>query len=180
MSKQAVIITSSQPILADGVKTILAKNLVNASNISVNIDRDAQHTVVQTQWGNLVMLDDPQLMTRVFSDNVLQPKAVVLATSGTEVIHAAMAKLMNGEYFIDPSFEREQQATDLTLTDRQAEILQMYADGATTQDIAAALGLSTETIRTHTKRILAKLNARTRTHAVAIGGSRSIIHPPKA
>ena len=37
------------------------------------------------------------------------------------------------------------------------------------------LGLSTETIRTHTKRILAKLNANTRTHAVAIAVRAQIL-----
>jgi len=38
-----------------------------------------------------------------------------------------------------------------------------------TDAVAQELGLSTETVRTHTKRILAKLDASTRTQAVAIG-----------
>ena len=179
MPKPAVIITSKQPLVADGLKTTLANNLVDASKISIEYDPNSEHTVVQTEWGNLVLLEDPQLMTRVFGDNALQPKAIVLATSGVGVIHTAMARLMNGEYFIDPSFERDQQVTDLTLTERQAEILQMLADGAKTEGVADALKLSTETIRTHTKRILAKLNAKTRAHAVAIAVSNSIIHEPK-
>ena len=49
------------------------------------------------------------------------------------------------------------------------EILQMLADGMQTEAVAIKLGLSTETVRTHTKRILAKLGADTRTQAVAIG-----------
>jgi RNA polymerase sigma factor (sigma-70 family) len=56
-----------------------------------------------------------------------------------------------------------------TLTARQREILQMLADGMQTDAVAKQLGLSTETVRTHTKRILAKLDADTRTQAVAIG-----------
>ena len=58
---------------------------------------------------------------------------------------------------------------DKTLSDRQREILQMLADGMQTEAVAIKLGLSTETVRTHTKRILAKLGADTRTQAVAIG-----------
>ena len=54
-------------------------------------------------------------------------------------------------------------------SERQREILQMLADGMQTEAVAIKLGLSTETVRTHTKRILAKLAADTRTQAVAIG-----------
>ena len=42
----------------------------------------------------------------------------------------------------------------------------MLADGMQTEAVARKLGLSTETVRTHTKRILAKLHADTRTQAV--------------
>ena len=58
---------------------------------------------------------------------------------------------------------------------RQREILQMLADGMQTEAVAGQLGLSTETVRTHTKRILAKLEASTRTEAVAIGLRHGLI-----
>ena len=54
------------------------------------------------------------------------------------------------------------------LTRRQRQILQLYADGQSTARVAKRLGLSAETIRTHTKAILARLGARDRAHAVAI------------
>ena len=44
-----------------------------------------------------------------------------------------------------------------------------------TDAVAQKLGLSTETVRTHTKRILAKLEASTRTQAVAIGIRHGLI-----
>ena len=65
--------------------------------------------------------------------------------------------------------------TDRTLSARQQEILQMLADGMQTDAVAERLGLSTETVRTHTKRILAKLEASTRTQAVAIGIRHGLI-----
>jgi DNA-binding NarL/FixJ family response regulator len=58
---------------------------------------------------------------------------------------------------------------------RQREILQMLADGMQTEAVARQLELSTETVRTHTKRILAKLEASTRTEAVAIGLRHGLI-----
>lgn len=43
-----------------------------------------------------------------------------------------------------------------------------YADGLTTQQVGERLGLSENTVKTHTKRAMAKLNARTRSQAIAI------------
>ena len=57
------------------------------------------------------------------------------------------------------------------LTPRQFQILDGFAKGHTTEGVANALGLSTETIRTHVKRILAKLDATTRAQACAMFGA---------
>ena len=76
-----------------------------------------------------------------------------------------------GEFYVDPGLSSTivLEEGDRTLSARQREILQMLADGMQTDAVANQLGLSTETVRTHTKRILAKLEASTRTQAVAIG-----------
>ncbi len=76
-----------------------------------------------------------------------------------------------GEFYVDPGLSSTivLEEGDRTLSSRQREILQMLADGMQTDAVAKQLGLSTETVRTHTKRILAKLEASTRTQAVAIG-----------
>ena len=76
-----------------------------------------------------------------------------------------------GEFYVDPGLSSTivLEEGDRTLSARQREILQMLADGMQTDAVAQELGLSTETVRTHTKRILAKLEASTRTQAVAIG-----------
>ena len=54
------------------------------------------------------------------------------------------------------------------LTRRQREILQLLADGESTTVAARELDLSEETVKTHIKTALARLGARTATHAVAI------------
>jgi DNA-binding NarL/FixJ family response regulator len=61
------------------------------------------------------------------------------------------------------------------LTRRQRQILQMLADGGSTPHAARELELSEETVKTHTKHILARLEARNRTHAVAIALRASLI-----
>ena len=75
----------------------------------------------------------------------------------------------------DASSTRRRAATAAgrELTRRQRQILQLYADGHSTERAAQRLGLSTETVRTHTKAVLARLEARDRAHAVAIGLRRT-------
>jgi len=106
-------------------------------------------------------------------------RACVRKDSSAEVLGEAIQAAQAGRFFIDDALAEGAtfggEDGDLTLTDRQREILQMFADGVHTDAVAKALGLSAETVRTHTKRILAKLNANTRTHAVAIAVRAQIL-----
>jgi DNA-binding NarL/FixJ family response regulator len=86
-----------------------------------------------------------------------------------EAVHAAVEQ----ERFIDPAVP--QRAHPGRLTRRQRQILQLLADGGSTTVAAEELQVSEETVRTHTKNILARLEARNRAHAVAIGLRESLI-----
>src|SRR5918996_356706 len=55
------------------------------------------------------------------------------------------------------------------LSKREIEILQLMADGLENDAIARELYISTETVKTHVRRILQKLGAHSRTYAVAVG-----------
>ena len=98
-------------------------------------------------------------------------KGYVRKDSPAEDLIRAIRAAIDGEFYIDPALSSTivLEEGERTLTARQREILQMLADGMQTDAVAKQLGLSTETVRTHTKRILAKLDADTRTQAVAIG-----------
>jgi DNA-binding NarL/FixJ family response regulator len=61
------------------------------------------------------------------------------------------------------------------LTAREAEVLTLVAQGLGNKEIAARLGLASGTIKIHVQRILEKLNASDRTHAVTIATQRGII-----
>ncbi len=98
--------------------------------------------------------------------------AFVAKSSPPDSLTAAVSSAANSERFIDPIASASKRAV---LTKRQREILQHYADGNRTAAVATRLGLSTETIRTHTKAALQRLEARDRVHAVAIGIRNSLI-----
>ena len=98
-------------------------------------------------------------------------KGYVRKDSPPDDLIRAIRAAIGGDFYIDPALSSTivLEEGERTLTARQREILQMLADGMQTDAVAKQLGLSTETVRTHTKRILAKLDADTRTQAVAIG-----------
>lgn len=56
-----------------------------------------------------------------------------------------------------------------SLTPREREVLGLVAEGMTNAEIATALVVGVETVRTHVASVLAKLQARDRTQAVVLG-----------
>ena len=104
-------------------------------------------------------------------------KGYVRKDSPSDDLIRAIEAARSGEFYVDPGLSSTivLDEGDRTLSARQREILQMLADGMQTDAVAERLGLSTETVRTHTKRILAKLEASTRTQAVAIAIRHGLI-----
>jgi DNA-binding CsgD family transcriptional regulator len=60
-------------------------------------------------------------------------------------------------------------------TMREIEVLQLISDGLVNREIGDRLFLSEETVKSHVRHLLAKLQARSRAHAVAIGFRRGLI-----
>ena len=63
------------------------------------------------------------------------------------------------------------------LTDREADILRLIAQGLTNAEIAAQLTVSPETVKTHVAHVLTKLGARDRTQAVIRAYQTGFITP---
>jgi DNA-binding NarL/FixJ family response regulator len=104
-------------------------------------------------------------------------KGYLLKEAPSQTVVRAIEKLAAGEGYVDPSLmptflNRDGQAL---LTPRERQILQLLADGMSNADVAGQLFISQETVKSHVRHILAKLEADTRTHAVAIALRESII-----
>jgi DNA-binding NarL/FixJ family response regulator len=99
--------------------------------------------------------------------------AYVAKSSPAQALAEAVEAAASAERFVDPAARAG--VSGVALTRRQREILQLFADGHSTADVARRLGLSGETVRTHTKAVLARLEARDRAHAVAIALRNSLI-----
>ena len=99
-------------------------------------------------------------------------RGYILKEAPHETLLRAIEKVAAGETFVDPALmsaltQARGGSTDV-LTAREREILQLLADGMSNADVAAQLFISQETVKSHVRHILTKLEADTRTQAVAI------------
>src|SRR6476646_1887688 len=105
-------------------------------------------------------------------------KGYILKEAPHETLLRAIERVARDEGYVDPAlmpaFLSGKDQADL-LTPREREILQLLADGLSNADVAAKLFISQETVKSHVRHILSKLEADTRTHAVAIALRQAII-----
>jgi PAS domain S-box-containing protein len=64
------------------------------------------------------------------------------------------------------------------LTPRQHEVLRMLGEGRTTEQMAAEMGVSPETVRNHIKGLLTELRVKSRLEAVLSGYRLGLLQPP--
>jgi DNA-binding NarL/FixJ family response regulator len=99
--------------------------------------------------------------------------AYLARTASADLLMRAVNAALSQESFVDPAVPPT--GSRGKLTRRQREILQLIANGESTTAASRELGLSEETVKTHTKNALGRLGARNRTHAVAIALRESLI-----
>jgi DNA-binding NarL/FixJ family response regulator len=92
----------------------------------------------------------------------------------------ALERVVAGEAYVDPVLAGALVSGRLVervpaLTQREREVLRLLADGLPNEEIGKHLHISPETVRTHVRKAMAKLEADTRTQAVAIALRQSII-----
>ena len=95
----------------------------------------------------------------------------------------ALETVAGGGTYVDPRLRPallSRQATQRmpSLSKREREIMDLLAQGLTGEDVASQLFLSSETVKTHIRNAMAKLEAHTRVHAVAIALREGYISPP--
>ena len=105
-------------------------------------------------------------------------RGYVLKEAPHETLLKAIEKVASGDTFVDPalipSLATGRDGQEI-LTQREREILQLLADGMSNADVAQQLFISQETVKSHVRHILAKLEAETRTQAVAIALREAMI-----
>jgi DNA-binding NarL/FixJ family response regulator len=118
-----------------------------------------------TQFVLYTGLTDPDLLEAAFRSGA---RGLVAKPAGLPVLVEALRKVWRGGRYFDPSFSPKSGDDNgaKKLSTRESEILALLARGLTGEEIAQRLVLSPETIRTHIRNAMGKLEARTRTEAV--------------
>jgi DNA-binding NarL/FixJ family response regulator len=108
-------------------------------------------------------------------------RGYALKSGSVDELVEAIERVAAGESYIDPRLDRviltgpRQGGRSPQLSPREREVLHLMAEGFTGEAIARRLGLSVETVRTHARNVIRKLQARNRVHAIAIALERGDI-----
>lgn len=115
----------------------------------------------------------------------------LLKRTSPEELIAAVHRVAAGEALLSPSVMRRviDQMTSRPLapagedprlgelTPREREVLELIARGLSNREIAAQLVVEETTVKTHVKRVLAKLGVRDRVHAVIVAYETGVVAP---
>jgi len=127
------------------------------------------------------------ILYTAYGDRALLTEALDAGARGFVLKEAPLADLARavelvaqGGTYVDPvlaSFLASSKTTEKlrTLTQRERDVLRLLADGHSNEEIGKRLFISPETVRTHVRKAMAKLDADTRTQAVATALRQSLI-----
>ena len=92
----------------------------------------------------------------------------------------AIKRIAAGGSYVDPRLDRILLSPRATaqvpqLSPREREIMHLMAEGHTAEQIGDRITVSVETVRTHVRNVIRKLQARNRVHAIAIALERGEI-----
>jgi DNA-binding NarL/FixJ family response regulator len=107
-------------------------------------------------------------------------RGYALKAGSMDELMAAIARVADGGSYVDPRLDRILLSPRATarvpqLSPREREITHLMAEGRTADAIGEYLSVSVETVRTHVRNVIRKLQARNRVHAIAIALERGEI-----
>jgi len=131
--------------------------------------------------------DTAVILYTAFGDRAVLTEALDAGARGFVLKEAPLAEVVRavelvaaGKTYVDPVLAGVLSVgagSDklVNLTPREREVLRLLADGLANEEIGKRLVISAETVRTHIRKAMAKLDADTRTEAVATALRQSLI-----
>jgi DNA-binding NarL/FixJ family response regulator len=129
------------------------------------------HVILYTAYG------DRALITEAIDAGV---RGFVLKEAPLVDLVRAVEIVAEGGTYVDPVLAGVLASPELSaklpsLTQRERDVLRLLADGLSNEEIGKRLFISPETVRTHVRKAMDKLDADTRTQAVALALRQSLI-----
>lgn len=135
-----------------------------------------------------VLAQAPRIKVIALTASIDQPRMMGVLRAGAtgyirkdaepETLLAAVRAVARGETYIDPAVARLQVESDHeidALTAREADVLRHLVSGRSNKDIAVALEIGEETVKTHVSHLLAKLSVDNRAQAIAEALRRHLV-----
>ena len=131
--------------------------------------------------------DTAIILYTAFGDRALLTEALDAGARGFVLKEAPLAEVARavelvaaGRTYVDPVLAGVLSSSaagnkTLNLPQRERDVLRLLADGMSNEEIGKELFISPETVRTHVRKAMAKLDADTRTQAVATALRQSLI-----
>jgi DNA-binding NarL/FixJ family response regulator len=103
-------------------------------------------------------LDDIGQLRRVMK---LEPEGILMKSGATGQVLSALAAVLRGERFVGPEVKPLLSAPEdpsvALITERERDVAKLLTEGKTNKEIAAALGCSDQTVKTHKANLMRKL-----------------------
>ncbi len=173
----SALLSSDDQIKIIGERNGWSDSLLEQNEADVVIAASASFTFPDDLPGapesaGILLLSDEPLNIRAWTRASRQAWGILPLDSSAEelitAVHALSEGLIVGASALMFPSEEETSARG-PLTDREAEVLALLAEGLANKQIAAALGISEHTVKFHVSSIYSKLNVTNRTEAVREG-----------
>jgi DNA-binding NarL/FixJ family response regulator len=135
----------------------------------IELTRRAQRSTPETSILLYTGYGDRALLTEALDAGV---RGFVLKEAPMDDLLRAVQSVASGGTYVDPVLAGTLAASSIgkklpELTQRERDVLRLLADGLANEEIGKRLYISAETVRTHVRKAMDKLDADTRTQAVA-------------
>ncbi|MGM9708770.1 MAG: LuxR C-terminal-related transcriptional regulator [Prevotella sp.] len=186
--KMTILLVDDHPIVLEGMKALLASlpnttfatattairareiidgGVVDVMIADLELGRDsglalAEYLHEQQPAARVVIYTMHEEAWTIHDILDCEPDAVVMKSDSPAELVKAVKALASGKGYYSQSFCRMLSMTTASperLSDRELQVLAMTAEGLSTKEAAARLGVSANTIEFHRKRIMTKLNA---------------------
>lgn len=164
---------------ADGEEALAKIELFKPSVALVDIRMPRMSGVEVTKRAARVSPDTAVILYSGYGDQALLMEALDAGARGFVLkeaplfdLHRAIETVAAGGTYVDPVLAGALATAEVaqklpSLTPRERDVLRLLADGNSNEEIGKALFISPETVRTHVQKAMKKLEADTRTEAVA-------------
>ena len=172
--------------VADGVEAVKQFSALRPDGVLMDLQmprKDGLQAIADiraiSDEGRIVVLTSYAGDARVARALALGATSYILKTARVEAIIGAIRNACNGRTVLAPEVSHDMALHRgmEPLSSREVSVLRLIALGKRNRGIGQELNVSEETIKSRIKNILTKLNARDRSHAVALAMKRGFLDP---